>query len=196
MLSFAVGVLPPLIFIARRPEDMGLEPDPAPVGREAPADGVPSSGDGAAPETNFTVGQALRTRALWILAVFSGAGFMVQAGVSLHQVSHYIEQGVAAHYAALTASSFALAQIFAGMFWSALARRAPLRFLLAAAAFVLAGASTAAVYSYAPLTALLSAGALGLGVGGLHLLVRLAWADYYGKGAPGFHPGNHPCRPR
>ena len=29
--------------------------------------------------------------------------------------------------------------------------------------------------------ALASAAAVGFGVGGLHLLVRLAWADYYGR---------------
>ena len=30
LFTFAVGVLPPLIFMSRRPEDMGLEPDPGP----------------------------------------------------------------------------------------------------------------------------------------------------------------------
>ena len=184
ILSVAVGVIPPLLFMSRRPEDMGLEPDPAPDTRREVESETRETGDapaGAAGETNFTVGQALRTRALWILAVFSGAGFMVQAGVSLHQVSHYIEQGILPQYAALTASGFALAQIVAGMVWSTMARRVHLRYLLAAAAFVLAGASVATSHSYTPVSALASAGAVGLGVGGLHLLVRLAWADYYGR---------------
>ncbi len=184
VLSFAVGIVPPLIFIARRPEDMGIEPDPLPRnegdGKSETSDSQPKSIH-AAGESSFTVGQALRTRALWILAIFSGAGFMVQAGVSLHQVPHYIEQGILPQYAALTASGFALAQIIAGMFWSTLARRIPLRFLLAASAFVLAAASQATSYSATPPYALLSAAAVGLGVGGLHLLVRLAWADYYGR---------------
>jgi MFS family permease len=184
VLSFCVGIVPPLIFIARRPEDMGIEPDPLPKDKR---DGQPDTGEGspgtAQPEaeSDFTVSQALRTRALWILAVFSGAGFMVQAGVSLHQVPHYIEQGILPYYAALTASGFALAQIVAGIFWSTLSRRVPLRFLLAAAAFVLALASQATSYSDTPAAALGSAAAVGLGVGGLHLLVRLAWADYYGR---------------
>ena len=184
VLSFCVGIVPPLIFIARRPEDMRLEPDPLPKDKR---DGQPDTGENspgtAQPEaeSDFTVSQALRTRALWILAVFSGAGFMVQAGVSLHQVPHYIEQGILPYYAALTASGFALAQIVAGIFWSTLSRRIPLRFLLAAAAFVLALASQATWYSDTPAAALGSAAAVGLGVGGLHLLVRLAWADYYGR---------------
>ena len=184
VLSVAVGVIPPLLFMSRRPEDMGLEPDPAPrTGSETENEATETNHGTTdrASETNFTVGQALRTRALWILAIFSGAGFMVQAGVSLHQVPHYIEQGILPQYAALTASGFALAQIVAGMFWSTMARRVHLRYLLAAAAFVLAGASVATSYSYTTVSALASAGAVGLGVGGLHLLVRLAWADYYGR---------------
>ena len=184
MLSFCVGIAPPLIFIARRPEDMGIEPDPLPKDkRDVQPDTGESSPGTSQPEaeSDFTVSQALRTRALWILAVFSGAGFMVQAGVSLHQVPHYIEQGILPYYAALTASGFALAQIVAGIFWSTLSRRIPLRFLLAAAAFVLALASQATSYSDTPAAALGSAAAVGLGVGGLHLLVRLAWADYYGR---------------
>ncbi len=184
MLSFCVGIVPPLIFIARRPEDMGIEPDPLPKdkGDVQPDTGESSPGTSRPEaESDFTVSQALRTRALWILAVFSGAGFMVQAGVSLHQVPHYIEQGILPYYAALTASGFALAQVVAGIFWSTLSRRIPLRFLLAAAAFVLALASQATSYSDTPAAALGSAAAVGLGVGGLHLLVRLAWADYYGR---------------
>ncbi len=184
ILSVAVGVIPPLLFMSRRPEDLGLEPDPAPRARQEAHAGDSEAGletPGTTAETNFTVSQALRTRALWILAVFSGAGFMVQAGVSLHQVPHYIEQGILPHYAALTASGFALAQVIAGMLWSTLTRRVHLRYLLATAAFVLAGASVATSHSYTPISALASAGAVGLGVGGLHLLVRLTWADYYGR---------------
>jgi MFS family permease len=30
ILAFALGVVPPVLFMARRPEDMGLEPDPIP----------------------------------------------------------------------------------------------------------------------------------------------------------------------
>ena len=185
VLSFCVGIVPPLIFIARRPEDMGIEPDPLPKDKR---DGHPDTGEGspgtAQPEaeSDFTVSQALRTRALWILAVFSGAGFMVQAGVSLHQVPHYIEQGILPYYAALTASGFALAQIRGGHFFGPLSpggfpcvsfwRRRHLSWR---------SRPRPTSYSDTPAAALGSAAAVGLGVGGLHLLVRLAWADYYGR---------------
>ena len=185
ILTLALGVVPSLLLVARRPEDMGLEPDPA-APREtssAPDSAVAKgSGDsGGLAETNFTVGQALRTRAFWIIAIFSGAGMMVQAGVSLHQVSHYISQGIDPRFAAMSASTFALAQMPASLFWAALARRMPIRFLMMAAAFVVALAAAGTVVSDWALPELISAAGVGFGVGGLHLLIRLVWADYYGR---------------
>ena len=185
VLTLALGVVPSLLLVARRPEDMGLEPDPAPAREDsANRDSEPAKGSGnpaAFAETNFTVGQALRTRAFWILAIFSGAGMMVQAGISLHQVSHYISQGVDPRFAAMSASTFALAQMPASLFWAALARRMPIRFLMMSAAFVVALAAAGTVVSDWVLPELVSAAGVGFGVGGLHLLIRLVWADYYGR---------------
>ena len=185
ILTFALGVVPSLLLVARRPEDMELEPDPVSV-RENSANQASEAAKGSGnassfAETNFTVGQALRTRAFWILAVFSGAGMMVQAGVSLHQVSHYISQGVDPRFAAMSASTFALAQMPASLFWAALARRMPIRFLMMGAAFVVALAAAGTVMSDWLLPEIISAAGVGFGVGGLHLLIRLVWADYYGR---------------
>ena len=189
ILAFALGVIPPVLFMARRPEDMGLEPDPAP--NEPTDEGNPATeSESTSPaevtepnytESSFTVRQAFHTRAFWLLAAFTAAGFMVQAGVSLHQVAHYINQGLPGPSAALAASTFAFSQIFSAMFWAALGRRVPVRFLLSAAAIVVAVAAFSTSVSASLPTELLSAAAVGFGVGGLHLLVRLAWADYYGR---------------
>ena len=185
ILTFALGVVPSLLLVARRPEDMGLEPDPAPPQEalNSPHSEVAtdSRGSGGFAETNFTVGQALRTRAFWIIAIFSGVGMMVQAGVSLHQVSHYIAQGIDPRFAAMSASIFALGQMPASLFWAALARRMPIRFLMMAAAFVVALAAAGTVASDRVLPEIVSAAGVGFGVGGLHLLIRLVWADYYGR---------------
>ncbi len=185
ILTFALGVLPSLLLVARRPEDMGLEPDPAPAREESGGNGGQEAqrrgSGGTFAEINFTLGQALRTRAFWILAAFSGAGMMVQAGVSLHQVSHYINQGIDPRLAAMSASTFALAQMPASLFWAALARKVPIRVLMMGASFVVALAAAGTVMSDWILPEIVSAAGVGFGVGGLHLLIRLVWADYYGR---------------
>ena len=183
ILTFTLGVIPPILFMVRRPEDMALEPDPVFRKLKTASSGLAGGSHSTVgfTEPNFTVRQALNTRAFWLLAAFSAGGFMVQAGVSLHQVAHYISQGLAGPSAALTASTFAFSQIFGSVFWSVLGRRVPVRFLLSAAAFVVAAAVLGTTASSSLATALLAAATVGFGVGGLHLLVRLAWADYYGR---------------
>ncbi|MCH7620746.1 MAG: MFS transporter [Chloroflexi bacterium] len=187
ILSLAVGIFPSLVLMARRPEDMGLEVDPVPrtTPREEPveetAGDLPDIATDASGEANFTVGQALRTRAFWLLATFTAAGFMVQGGVSLHQVAHYINQGIPGPLAALSTGAYAAAQIAGGLFWGFVGRRVPLRFLLSLAALLVGIAVLSTIVSFTPPAMLASAALVGFGVGGLHLLVRLAWADYYGR---------------
>ena len=189
LYTLAVGVVPALVLMVRRPEDMGCEPDPASNrhrrlarwSAQRPPDTPTLSTATAMSETPFTLRQALHTRAFWVLSAFSAAGFMVQAGVSLHQVSHYIQQGLPAPAAALSASIFAFAQVPAGLLWSALTRSLPIRVLLALAGLSVALGAVGTTLSSTMSSALLSTSILGIGVGGLHFLLRLAWADYYGR---------------
>ena len=227
LLCLVVGVIPCLLFIARRPEDLGLEPDPAPRPPESETASAPSRGNTVVPsgnanpnashsgganpnsdtgsaaarssanpaaatpsgsanlnastETNLTLAEALHTRAFWLVCGFAAMNYMSQGGISLHQVPHFIHQGIAAPLAALTASIYAFAQIPGGLFWSALARRIPVRFLLAATALLIAAGAVGISVSSTFVTAIATSGLMGFAVGGLHLLVRLTWADYYGR---------------
>ena len=182
IFTISTGIIPILILMSRRPEDMGLKIDPEKNPQphdESAATGRPVPDRNA--ESNYTVRQALATRAFWMLALFSAMGFMVQAGVSLHQVPHYIGQGVPTHLAALTSSTFAFGQVPGGLFWSFWARRIPLRFLLSAAAVAMSVGAIGTGYSDSLSTGIPMGFLLGFGVGGIHLLLRLTWADYYGR---------------
>ncbi len=208
IFTLVVGILPALLLVSRRPEDMGLTADPRrdesrlaqeqakttttpPVGSSGAVGGGASEDansqrsvrpSGGLQENNYTVSRALRTRAFYVMAIFSGAGFMVQAGVSLHQVSHFINQGLDPSLAALTAGSFAFCQMLGGFVWASLSsRRVPIRVLLAGAAFCVSGGALWVQASTTLAWGLPAASVLGAGVGGLHLLLRLAWAEYYGR---------------
>ena len=182
LFTMATGIVPAVFLMARRPEDMSLEPDPSPAPSRQPEvvilQGAPDGGGTSdvppRAERQFTLRQALRTRAFWILAVFSALGFMVQAGVSLHQVGHYIRQGLPGPSAAIMASVFALAQVPGGLLWSAMTRRTPVRFVLAIAGICVALGALGTALSSTLVWGILSAGVIGGGVGGLHLLLRLA----------------------
>jgi MFS transporter, OFA family, oxalate/formate antiporter len=139
--TLILGVIPSLLFMARRPEDLGLEPDPVHSRRSLLRVTPAQCAHGQAARTSastsrerhFTLRQALVTRAFWVLGTFSALGFMTQAGVNLHQVPHYIHQGLPGTVATIMVSTFALAQVPAGLLWSTLTQRIPVRYVLALA---------------------------------------------------------------
>ena len=184
VFTVATGVLPPLLLMARRPEDMGLEPDLG--GEETRARTAANASPRAVQSSDwrnpdYTVREALRTPAFWILALFSMVGFMAQAGVSLHQTAHFVDAGVSHGQAALVATSFALGQIPGGMIWSVVGRRIPVRLMLAISATWLTGGVFGIGFSDQLGWGIFYGFLFGSGVGGLHTLLRLAWADYYGR---------------
>ena len=184
--TLAIGVIPGLLLI-RRPEDVGLAGDPMPrdSGPRNAAASPPGSDVQHMQEPDFTTSQALRTRSFWILSVFSAAVFLVQGGVSVHQAAHFIDQGVPGSSAALIVSIFALSQVAGGLVWSNMAARIPVRFLLATSGLSVALGAIMTGFSGTLVWGLCSAATLGGGIGGIHLLLRLVWADFYGRSSLG-----------
>ena len=177
--TVAVGVMPAIVLMARRPEDLGLEPDGGRAATgQAAAGRRPQS---AADEINFTVRQAIRTRSFWLMMLFAFAGFIVQAGVSLHQVPHFVDQGLPASIAVWTASTFAISQVPASILWSALSQRVAARYVMMAAGLVVSGGAVTTAFADNIVIGVTGAFILGFGVGGLHIISRLTWADYFGR---------------
>ena len=184
VFTVSTGVLPPLLLMARRPEDMGIAPDVDETtiqGGERAAAVSPMPRNQAWRDVDYTVREALQTPAFYILSFFSMVGFMAQAGVSLHQTAHYVDAGVSHGQAALVATAFAMGQIPGGMVWSLVGRRLPVRVMLAISAVWLAGGVFGIGFTHLLIWGIVFGFLFGAGVGGLHTLLRLAWADYYGR---------------
>lgn len=170
-----VGFVPVWLLLVRRPEDMGLQPDPA-----APA-ASPRVTAAGTPDPVFSRAQALRTASFWLLMLFTVVIYPVQAGVSLHQASHLVQRGLDPTTAALIVSSFSLASAITTIGCGFLPRRWPIRFplalggMLATAGTLLMPGIEAAAQGYL-------AGALfGAGIGAVLTLLPVAWADYFGR---------------
>ena len=177
--TLAIGVLPSFLLMARRPEDMGFSPESRERGELTSR--LSSSIPIDEQEQSFTVSQALHTRAFWILSLFSFAVFVIQSGVSLHQVPHFIHQGLPGSVAVLTASTFAISQTAGQIFSATMARWVPLRVLLCIVGLAAALGSAGTGMSTTLGWGIISAAVLGSAIGGLHLLLRLTYAEYYGR---------------
>jgi len=188
----AVGFLPSVLLIVRSPEDVGLRPDhhapSAPPGTADPsATGTISIArqTDPTPEPHFTRAQALRTRAFWLLALFTVFTYPVQAGVSLHQAAYLVERGLTPTTAATIVGAFSFASGCGSLGFGFLPRALKVRHRLAIVGALqaigvlglLAAANTPEFYTAAAI--------FGVGIGGLLMLPPVAWADYYGRGSYG-----------
>ena len=174
VLTLVVGLLPVWLFVARRPEDLGLAPD----GRR-PAEKV-QPGE-VAEEPAFSRAQAIRTPAFWLLMAYTALVYPVQAGVSLHQASYLIERGISGTTAATIVAMFSFMSGMGTLASGFVARRAPLRILLAVIAGTLAVGSLLMSHVSSSGDGFVAAAVFGFGIGGVLTLLPVAWADYFGR---------------
>lgn len=176
VVTLAVGLLPALLFIVRRPEDMGLVPDPV-----APLAKQPDSGAGIAAERHFSRRQAIGTPAFWLLMLYTVMVYPVQAGVGLHQAPHLVQRGLEPTTAAMIIGVFSLMSGLATIACGFLPRRWPIRYPLALIGLLLAVGSWLMVGVASAAEGYLAASLFGIGIGGLMTLLPVAWADYFGR---------------
>src|SRR4029077_2341632 len=119
----------------------------------------------AAPEPRFSRAQAIRTRAFWLLSLYTVLVYPVQAGVSLHQAPHLIARGlspiVAATVIGFSSTMSAVASFGVGF----LPRRWPVRYPMLLSAALLSAGSFGLIGVGSARDAYLAAGLFGLGMG-------------------------------
>jgi sugar phosphate permease len=187
-----VGFLPSVLLIVRAPEDVGLRPDyrapPASRGTDDASAAVTTSvvpQRRLAPELHFTRAQALRTRAFWLLALFTVFTYPVQAGVSLHQAAYLVERGLSPTTAATIVGAFSFASGCGSLGFGFLPRWMKVRYRLAAVGALQAVGVLGLLGASATAEFYVAAAIFGLGIGGLLMLPPVAWADYFGRGSYG-----------
>jgi MFS transporter, OFA family, oxalate/formate antiporter len=173
-LTLIVGFVPAWLLLARRPEDLGLAPDPAP-----PV--AATTGPSELSEPSYSRRQAVGTAAFWLLLLYTVLIYPVQAGVSLHQAPNLVEHGLSPMVAAVVVSFFSLMSAAATLGCGFLPRRLPIRYPLAASGMFMTAGTLAMTAIATPAQGYLAAGLFGFGIGGVLTLLPIAWADYFGR---------------
>jgi MFS family permease len=181
-------VLAPLaaLVLRRRPEDLGLRPDgePAPAAPHG-ASGAAGGRAGGDEEASWSLAEARRTRALWLLIAASALGVLANTAVGFHQLGYYTGVGLAPAEAVLALSVYSLAGALASGLWGWLTERFPER-PLAALVMVLAALSVAYLLLVRDLVgALVFAVAFGVTSRGEGTLTNIIVAQYFGRRAYG-----------
>ena len=178
IIALSVTV-PSLLFMRRRPEDMGLRPD----GDPEPTD--PDELLAIAPETDFTLREAIHTRAYWLVGVAVGLVMFCGGSVNFHQIPHLVDQGLPRTQAALVVTVFSGVGAFGAFFGGVIAQKFTMRWTMAAS-LVGMGASILLLMKASTLTAaLIYAVTYGSFFGVLVSLMQVVYADYFGRRSMG-----------
>ncbi len=192
VMGVSIGILsliPLVLVVARRPEQVGLLPDGASA--------TPAAGGvlrHAPEQRQWTPREALRTRAFWLLMSAHMAAMVAGGGMGVHRIPYFVAKGLDEALVGLFIVAFAVGMGIGGFFAAAAVRWVPVRRVIGLS---LAGAAgSTALILLVPGNALaVGYGFLdGLFAGGMFALLPVVYADYYGRNAIGTIRGiTHPA---
>jgi len=185
LLTLALVVGPSLLFMRRRPEDMGLLPDGAADSAGESARTVKKEGGrahkNAQPDVEWSRREALRTPAFWLIVTTFGVAHVGVSGLNLHVFSFVSDQGYPAMVAALVMSTIAFMQFSTPIVWGLLAERMEIGRLIMAK-FLIQAAGILWALSDPGLVSLYGGFFLyGIGMGATSILAEMIWANYFGR---------------
>lgn len=180
-------LVPTMLLMRRRPEDMGLLPD----GDSMPLETDPlqsESGTASAPrpavlEEVFTLKEALHMPTLWFIIVATDLAGMAISGIGFHQVPYVTDIGFSPAIAASMITVWGMFSFSAKLIFGFLSERYHVRYLMIISC--LGGAAGIVILMNAPSLGLL--GIYGYAVvngffrGGYPVLMPLIWANYFGR---------------
>ena len=179
-LSF-IGVVPPaLLFMRRRPEDLGLRPDGADPEQGSEAQQARGGGRGPV-EVSWTLREAMHTRSLWLVMLTMSFVAFAQTAVNLHAIASFQDRGIPAGLAVSVTTIFAATSSITSLGWGFLVERVHVRYttIIVCLLYVLAMLLIVIAGSY-PLAVLFGL-TFGLAQGGWTIGQRLLLADYFGR---------------
>lgn len=168
------------LFVRRSPEDMGLHPD----GLDHPPaeDGATNASVGIATTDEWTVKEALRTPAMWLLLAALGLAGTALTGTLVYRVDYWSSLGMSPALVGFGTMLDPLTVVFSVFIMGMVADRVPVRFLGFAGLAVFALSVLPMIYSSGEgYTIILHNVVWGTGAGGYITLNNLVWPNYYGR---------------
>lgn len=185
LMTLLLVVGPAWFFVRHSPEEMGLHPDGA-SGHAPKEDSEKARPRRPSPELSqrdivWTRGEAVRTRAFWLLVITFGVSSVGVTGLNLHVFAYVSDLGHSNVIAATVMSVIASMQLASLLLWGLLAERievrvaAMLKFLIQSVGLSLAITANHLVLLYAGFFL------YGIGLGGSMVLPEILWANYFGR---------------
>ena len=178
--SLVLVMFPAALLLRRRPEDVGLLPDGAASAGPQAAGGGGRAVQGP-PEVQFTAGEAVRSRAFWLLVAAQFVTVFINGSLTFNMAPHFAAVGIAPAAVAAAVSLFALTSGLSSALWGLLAERFSERILGIVSTLLGAGLVVSLVEGRADLLAVLASGLYGLAARGEGSVLQLIVARYFGR---------------
>jgi len=181
IVTWAVSVLPAILFLRRRPEDIGLLPDGV-----SPEDAEPQSDDMNARfskqrESNFTVKQVLRFRSFYLLATGLTLISLPTNGLMFHLVSFLTDRNFSAGYAVTVLAIFSAGGAIGSILFGMIIDRFNIRLTMTVNYLLMGIGYVVLLTVHSSVLGLLWGLLHGIVQGGSFMMQQVIFADYYGR---------------
>ena len=175
------AVMLPLLFIffRNRPEDVGQRTDGAPA--EPIIIDETASIDIIDQRLEFRLGDAVRTRAFWIMLLVTTVWSMVGTGLFFNVVPLFESHGLTETHAAAAYTTLAICMGSMYFFGGFLADRLPLNLLASLSTLGMTSAVWILIHMNSPWSAHAYAATMGTSQGLLGVVTTILWVRYYGR---------------
>ncbi|MCA9041249.1 MAG: MFS transporter [Planctomycetaceae bacterium] len=180
-------VVPSLLFVRNRPEDIGLYPDgaPGPVAameaQEKQELKKPEPQLLLPDEESFELSEAIRSAAFWKVAMVLGVSAMLGTGLIFHQVSMLEERQISTEWAVNLIGFQAIIATLASLISGYMCDKNLIRAALVIAMFSLTASVLVLLMMPAAWFAIFYSGCLGFQGGTLRSAGTVVWPNYFGR---------------
>ncbi len=176
--ALTLALLLPLALLVRRsPEDIGLLPD----GAQSPAYNVRSGARGTEQERSATVGEALRSPALWLLTLATSVGLFSMSTNASSMVPYFESIGFTPAVAAAGLAVYGAFSTASRFIWGYVADRITVRRAIVLQSVLTAGGVALQLVAGSQMALFLIVAYHGLMLGGFVVLQPLVWPEYFGR---------------
>ncbi len=182
IIILGLAFVPALLFIRRSPEDLGLLPDG--VDPDQDQDGSGSNSDANRTdqsEDSWTLREALRTKALWLMLIAFNATGLAFTGVMIHYYPYMKTKGIEPDLAATSMTAYAFFCAVVKIPWGLIAEKMPVRYCIISVYLGCALGLAILIYTQSTPFIFVFAAVYGLSIGGIMVVREVLFADYYGR---------------
>ena len=181
LMVYVIALAPAALLVTQRPEDVGLLPDGDEAkSKQAGAAGTAAAGK-AVVQIEWTTRQAVRTPALWVLAVGTGVLFLLQSGTNVYQADLLRSRGIELSLSQISIVVNAAGTGLGSLLWGRVLEKMSVSRTYGIVALLMAVACGLFIKANTVAVAFLAAGLFGVAVGGILVVPSVAYANFFGR---------------